>query len=146
MRIVISGATGFLGRHLALRLRRDHHRVVALVRDVESARTVLGADVDLVDWNGPEEQISAALDGADAVVNLAGRSVATRWTRKVRRELVESRIGLTRRLVEAMGQVERRPKVLLNASAVGFYGDRGDETVDERSPVGTGSLARLCLD
>jgi uncharacterized protein (TIGR01777 family) len=146
MRIVISGATGFLGRHLTLRSRREGHQVVALVRDIDGARALLGADVDLVGWNEPEENLVAALDGADAVVNLAGRPVATRWTRKVRRELVDSRVGVTRRLVEALGRAERRPKVLINASAVGFYGQRGDEIVDERSPAGTGFLSRLCLD
>ena len=119
---------------------------MALVRDLDAARAVLGADVELADWTANDAAVAGALAGADAVVNLAGRSVAARWTARVRRELVDSRVGVTRRLVTVLARLEARPRVLINASAVGFYGDRGDEVLDEQSPGGTGFLASLCRD
>jgi uncharacterized protein (TIGR01777 family) len=89
----------------------------------------------------------AVLSGADAVINLNGRNIsAGRWTARVKDELRSSRLDATRTIVRAMAGAERRPPLLINASATGFYGDRGDEELDERSSQGRGFLADLCRD
>ncbi|HWV37074.1 MAG TPA: TIGR01777 family oxidoreductase [Vulgatibacter sp.] len=146
MRVFMSGATGFIGRALALRLRREGHAVCAWVRDEGRARSLLGAEVDLLSTEAPGERLVETLGGCDAVVNLAGASViGARWSAARKRELVESRVGVTARLVEAMAEAGR-PRTLVSASAVGFYGDRGDEALNEESDAGEGFLARLCRD
>lgn len=146
MRVFVSGATGFVGRALILRLRRDGHTICAWVRDEAKARSLLGAEVDLVSTRAPRESLVEALAGCDAVVNLAGESViGARWTPARKRALVDSRVGVTERLVDAMAAAER-PRTLVSASAVGFYGDRGDEILDEESGAGAGFLADLCRD
>jgi len=146
MRVLITGATGFIGRALVLRLQRDRHAVSAWVRDPAKARIVLGPDVALHPAGGPEGW-RTALSGAGAVVNLAGEPIfGKRWTAARRRALIESRVALTARLADAIAALppEARPRVLVSASAVGWYGDRGDETLTEESAPGTGFLADLC--
>ncbi|MBI2095560.1 MAG: TIGR01777 family protein [Candidatus Omnitrophica bacterium] len=87
------------------------------------------------------------VDGAHAVINLAGAPIAEkRWTPRRKKELIQSRLGATRALVDAMAQAKDRPKVFLSASAVGYYGAHGDETLDEASPAGSGFLADLCRE
>ncbi len=145
MHVFVTGATGFIGRHLVMRLLRDGHRVTAWTRDVGAARAVLGADPELCAADD-ERATLAALDHADAIINLAGAPIAARWTPRHKRRMVASRVDLTRKLVAHMGRVARRPRVLVSTSAVGIYGDRGDERLSERSEPGEGFLARLCLD
>ena len=143
MKIAVLGATGFIGRALVARLQRDQHHVVAISRDSTRARGMLGHDVEHVALHDLER----AIRGADAVVNLAGGNIlARRWSDRRKRDLRESRVGLTRRLVEAIGAERARPRVLISASAVGYYGDSGTRVVDEMTPVGTGFLAALCRD
>ncbi len=145
MTIFVTGATGFVGRAVALRLRRDGHRLLAWVRSPRRARTVLGADVELV--SGPLEgpEVRAALGTADAVLHLAGEPVlGKRWTAARKRALVASRVDLTDRLVAEIGRLDRPPRVLVSASAVGIYGDTGERFVDESSRTGEGFLAELC--
>lgn len=146
MRVLVSGATGLVGRSLVLRLRRDGHQVVAWVRNVDAARAVLGDEVQLVAMGEDDGELVAALDRTDAIVSLAGAPVAQRWTSAVRRALVESRAGLTHRLVDAMRLARGRPRVVVSASAVGYYGDRGDEELGEDAAPGEGFLAQLCVD
>lgn len=145
MRVFITGATGFIGRHLVLRLLRDGHSVRAWVRSVGKARSRLGAEVELVDASGGASALAVAVDGCDAVINLAGEPIIGRWTEDRKRRLVSSRVDLTRDLVAAIRGAERRPSVMLSASAVGFYGDRGSESLDERSAAGDDFLAELCV-
>jgi uncharacterized protein (TIGR01777 family) len=143
-KILVTGATGFVGRAVVLRLLREGHRVTAWVRSPESARARLGAEVGLVDAAGGERALVAAVDGADAVVNLAGEPVTGRWTSARRRRIHESRVDSTRRLVAAIERAPRRPQVLISASAVGYYGDRGDTPLGEDSRSGDGFLAEIC--
>ncbi len=146
MRVLVTGATGFVGRALVLRLQRDRHAVSAWVRDPEKARHALGPDVALRPAGGPDAW-REALVGADGVVNLAGEPLfGRRWTAVRRQALVESRVGLTTQLADALGALpaDTRPRVLVSASAVGWYGDRGDETLTEASAPGEGFLADLC--
>jgi uncharacterized protein (TIGR01777 family) len=128
---------------LTLRLLRDDHAVTAWVRDIERARQVLGAEVELVQG---DEGLLRAVELVDVVVNLAGEPVAgRRWSSRTRKRIEDSRVGLTRQLVAAIENAERRPQALVSASAVGYYGDRGDAELTEDSPAGRGFLADVCV-
>ena len=145
MKVLITGATGFVGRALTQRLQRDRHRVVAWVRDTDRARARLGPDLTLVPTEGGEPALAEALRGCDAVVNLAGDPLFSgRWTAAKKQAMVTSRVHLTQRLVRAMAQALPMPRVLVSASAIGYYGDRGDEPLHEASAPGTGYLPELC--
>jgi len=137
MRIVIAGGTGFLGSGLVERLRAAGHVVTVLARHPRREGEI--------EWNpgGPPATLVRALEGADAVVNLAGASIARRWTRAHKRELWESRVPLTRALAEAIKKTTPTPGTFISGSAVGIYGDRGDEELTEKSPIGNGFLASL---
>jgi uncharacterized protein (TIGR01777 family) len=146
MRILMTGATGFVGRAVVLRLGREGHAISAWVRDAQSARALVGADVQLIEASGGQTALTEAVQSADAVINLAGEPIAGgRWTAQRRQRIEQSRIGLTNQLVDAMAAANRRPAVLISASATGYYGDRGDEELDENSPAGTGFLAEICV-
>jgi uncharacterized protein (TIGR01777 family) len=146
MTIVLVGATGFIGRALVLRLLGEGHRVIALARDAARARDVLPAGVDVVAQDD-RTACAAAIAAADGVVSLAGESIAGgRWTRRRRERLRASRVELTRWLVELIDARPAPLSVLVTASAIGWYGDRGDEPVDEQAPPGRGFLAELCRD
>ncbi len=138
MKIVVAGASGFLGKALIASLKG--HEVIALVRHGEP---VPGA-VPVV-WNGlkigPWEE---HVDGADAVINLAGAPVTKRWTDEYKKEIKESRVQSTYVLGQAIEGAEKPPKVWINASAVGYYGSRGAEMLDEGSSAGTDFLAEVC--
>ncbi len=140
MRIVVSGASGMIGTRLVSALRGAGHEVVRLVR----GRSPAGADE--LPWDpaaGPLEP--GLLAGADAVVNLNGRNIGGgRWTATTKHELWSSRGEPTRVLADAIRNAEPPPRVLVNASATGYYGDRGDEVLDETAERGSGFLADLC--
>ncbi len=146
MKIFITGVTGLVGRALALRLARDGHELIGWVRNEGAARAVLGDSVRLVSVGDNDDLLAEALGESDAVINLAGAPVSRRWSADHRRALVHSRVDLTQRLVAALRDLPRRPSVLLSASAVGFYGDRGDERLDEGADPGDGFLSKLCVD
>ena len=141
MRVVIAGSSGFIGTALVAQLKDQGHAVVRLVR-----RTT--ASVDEVSWNPAERTLGPdALAGADAVVNLAGAGVGDhRWTASYKRTIQRSRVDATTTLAHAVaaGIADGGPKLLVNASAIGFYGDRGDEHLDEESPAGDGFLPDVC--
>jgi uncharacterized protein (TIGR01777 family) len=142
MDIVLAGGSGFIGRHLTRLLQERGHRVSVLTRGGGSVPAGSRALI----WDGRQGgEWEKAVDGCDAVVNLAGEGVADRlWTAAYRERLVSSRIDSTRALVAAMERGDRKPKVFISASAVGFYGDRGEQAVDETSVGGQGFLAELC--
>lgn len=147
MKIFFAGATGFLGRALALRLRRDGHTLVAWVRDPIVARRVLGSEPELVATAIDDAALAEVIAGCDAVINLAGAPIARRWGAAVRQEIVESRVAVTERIAAAVTVAAasgRAPRTWLQGSAVGIYGDRGDDELDESSPPGAGFLAELC--
>jgi len=144
MKIFITGATGFIGRALVPRLLRDGHQLSCWVRDAARARASLGAEAELVSAEGGAQALRRAVAGADAVVHLAGENLfAGRWSAARKRALVASRVGLTEQLVAAIEASDARPRVLVSASAVGYYGDRGDEELDEQSAPGDDFLADL---
>jgi uncharacterized protein (TIGR01777 family) len=144
MKIVLAGATGFLGRPLTRALAADGHELVGLTR-----RPRANADVREVAWrpDGTAGPWASEIDGADVVVNLAGESIAEgRWTAERKRVLGDSRLRSTGSLVAAIGRAARRPALLLSSSAVGYYGPRGDERVDETTPAGDDFLAQLSVE
>lgn len=141
--IVIAGATGFVGRAVAEHFRSRGTRTIALVRSIERARTLLGDGVELATWN----ELERAIAEADTVVNLAGENIAAgRWTKRRRALLRSSRIEPTQRIAQAIASARARPRVLVNASAVGYYGNRGDELLTEDSAKGDGFLSDLCAE
>jgi uncharacterized protein len=139
MKVAIFGGTGFIGNALVERLLAHGDHVTVVTRD-PSAHHSTRAGVEYAGWL-PE------LGRFDALVNLAGAPIAgKRWSASYKRELAESRVALTRKLVDALAATARKPKVLVNSSAVGYYGDRGEEVLHERSRAGDDFLARLCVD
>lgn len=145
MNVFLTGATGFIGRALTLRLIGDGHRVTAWTRAAGRARARLGADVDILEITEDDAALRQALEQADAVINLAGEPiVGGRWTEARKYAIIDSRVGATRRLVEAMAACDARPRVLLSASAVGYYGDRGDDMLIETDVGGDGFIAEVC--
>jgi uncharacterized protein len=147
MNIVVTGGTGFIGRALCTTLSRCGHTVVILTRNAEAAYRLSGTHVTVIEWNGRDGGTwEQSLEGADAVVNLAGQSIAdARWTDAQKRLLLDSRVLPTRLLVEAMSRRSLKPRVLISASGIGFYGASDDRLFDEGSARGTGFLADLCL-
>jgi hypothetical protein len=145
MRAIVTGATGLVGRKLLARL--DHPAVLS--RHAANAATTLGRDAATVfEWDPQHNPAPAeAFKNVDAVFHLAGESVAEgRWTADKKARIRDSRVLGTRNLVATLGQLERPPRVLISASAVGYYGDRGDEILDETTSPGDDFLAQVSVD
>jgi len=152
MRIVVAGGSGFLGRPLCDALTRAGHEVIALSRGAAPLAPgdawSSGAGLRNAFWTATEDVSAWAplVDGCDAVVNLAGESIASgRWTDAKKRRLESSRLESTRALGVAIQQAASPPRVFLSASAIGYYGSRGDEPLTEASPPGDDFLAKLCV-
>ena len=141
MKILVSGSSGLIGSALLPFLGAASHEVTRLVRRTPApgAREALwdpaAATVDL-----------AALEGHDAVVHLAGETIASRWSAAKKARIRSSRIEATRTLVQALARLKRSPRVLITASAIGYYGDRGEDRLDETSRPGSDFLAGVCRD
>jgi len=143
MRILLTGATGFLGGALCRALRVDQYEVTVLSRDPARVAARCGPDVRTLRTLGEWTSETAF----DAVVNLAGAPIADRrWSAARRHELRASRVGLTRELVSRLAAARQRPTVLLSASAIGFYGDCGDRELDEGASAGEDFLGLLCAE
>jgi len=123
MKILITGSSGFIGSKLVSFLKSEQHEVICYKQTTTRP---------------------AIEDGLDAVVHLAGEPIAGRWTAKKKRRIRESRLNGTRQLCEALAKLQRRPRVLVSASAIGYYAGRGTEPLHEDSPSGTGFLAEVC--
>ena len=141
-RCLVTGATGFLGRKLVAALDEP----VVLSRDPDRTRDSLGAGVEVHGWTRPEEDVppAAALEGVETVFHLAGEPVAVRWTEPTKQRIRDSRVLGTRNLVEALSALDAPPAVLVSASAIGIYGDRGDTILDERSSHASDFLGQVC--
>ena len=136
---LVTGGTGFIGRHLCESLLADGWAVQVITRDTAAAAKVLPAGVV------PVANITTAAP-ADAVINLAGENLADgRWTEARKREMLESRLRITRELTEALGEWENAPQVLVSGSAVGYYGARGADVLDESEPPGDEFQSELCV-
>jgi uncharacterized protein (TIGR01777 family) len=148
VKIVVAGGSGFLGTSLSARLAKDGHAIVVLTRDKPGSGTSGG--IRYAQWapNGETGSWAQEIDGADAIVNLAGAGIADkRWSTDRKQILERSRTLSARSLVNAVQAASRRPGVLIQASAEGYYGSFPDDgpTLDESSPPGSDFLARLCV-
>jgi uncharacterized protein (TIGR01777 family) len=146
MKILITGSTGLVGSALIPALVRDGHTVCRLIRPGSKLQGHNPGGFD-VNWNPETGELGGAAVGADAVVNLGGASIAgSRWTPKRKELLRTSRVPVTRALVEALGRMSAKPSVLISASAIGYYGYRGDELLTEESEPGKDFLAKLAQE
>ncbi|QKN81035.1 TIGR01777 family oxidoreductase [Scandinavium goeteborgense] len=141
MKILITGGTGLIGRHLIPRLLELGHSVIVVTRSPEKARQQLDARVEL--WKGLNER--STLDGIDAVINLAGEPIADkRWTEEQKQRLCSSRWHITQKLVELFAASTQPPAVLISGSAAGYYGDLGEVVVTEEEPPHNEFTHKLC--
>jgi uncharacterized protein (TIGR01777 family) len=140
MHIAVTGASGLVGSALVPFLTTGGHRVVRVVRSAPKP------DDDAIQWDPQAGQLDpASLEGLDAVVHLAGENIAAgRWTAAQKARIRDSRVKSTGLLCETLAKLSQPPKVLVCASAIGVYGNRGDETLQEDSPAGRGFLAEVC--
>ena len=145
MRIVITGATGFIGKALCRGLQEDYE-VIALSRNTAKAKIVLGDSARPVRWDGETcEGWAHFIDGAFGVINLAGENIASgRWNKVKKERILNSRLNASQALRNAIKEAKQKPKVFVHSSAVGYYGNRGDEIVDEDSEGGEGFLVQVC--
>ncbi|MDH5201864.1 MAG: TIGR01777 family oxidoreductase [Nitrospirota bacterium] len=146
MKILILGSTGFIGKNLCKELLSSGHNVVVFTSNHAKAQSLFGKNVEITEWIGYTPFMpSSTLQNVSAVINLAGESIGThRWTKSVKEKIVQSRMKTTQAVVNAIKDNILSPKILVNASAVGFYGPRNDEEVTESSPAGGGFLAEVC--
>lgn len=141
MKILVTGGTGLIGRHLMPRLLEIGHSVVVLTRSPEKAHQLLDARVEL--WRGLDDRLN--LDGIDAVINLAGEPIADkRWTEEQKQRLCNSRWQLTQQLAELIAATAAPPGVLISGSATGYYGDLGEVVVTEEEPPHNEFTHKLC--
>jgi uncharacterized protein (TIGR01777 family) len=148
-RVLVTGGTGFIGTHVVQALVARGDEVSVIARRRQSVVERFGTRVRVIEWTQGVGELPS-VQGQAAIINLAGaRAVGVRWTDRARRRIRESRIGLTEALVDAIVRAEAsmRPRVLVSASAVGFYGYApAEKTLDERSPAGSDFLASVCQD
>jgi uncharacterized protein (TIGR01777 family) len=144
-RIIVTGGTGFIGSALCRRLVDKDYEVTVLTRDPSRLRVILGGTVTGVRWDGRSAgDWSEHAEGAYGIVNLAGANIATgRWTAELKTRILESRLDAGRAVAEAVARVSGRPRVLVQASATGYYGTRGEEVLNEYSEGGMGFLAEV---
>jgi hypothetical protein len=147
MRVVITGATGFIGRALCKALYKDYE-IIALSRDASRAGKTVGDWAKVVEWDGRTTgSWFQQANGAFAIINLAGENVASgRWNESKKAGILHSRLDCTRAVIEAIKQVSKKPTVVIQTSAIGWYGLSLDESFDEDSPLGEGFLASVCRD
>ncbi len=143
MKIVIAGGTGFIGKTLVSRLKSQGHEIILLSRGDQPS---VDSNIRFCQWDGRTVGAWAnELEAGDAVINLAGAAIAEKlWTQKQKEILLDSRVHATRAIIHAIEKLTRKPKVLINASAIGYYGNVPDGDITEISPKGRGFLADVC--
>jgi uncharacterized protein (TIGR01777 family) len=145
MKITVVGGSGFIGKHLIQKLLQSNHDVTLLSRHPASTRQRVPASVAVKAWTSGTGLIGT-LEAADAVVNLAGESIGSkRWSAPQKKEILLSRIETTKAIVDALAQTSKKPSVLFNASAVGYYGNVENDEVTESYPAGNDFLADVCI-
>ncbi|MGE9292225.1 MAG: TIGR01777 family oxidoreductase [Puniceicoccales bacterium] len=138
MKVAIAGGTGLIGKALQASLKADGHSCLVLSRAPEEGQVAWDPTSGEIDWE--------ALNGVDAVVNLAGRNIASRWSESVKREIRESRVEGTALLARTSAQLDPKPRVFINASAIGYYGVTREEELIEEASAGGGFLADVCRE
>ncbi|MCI0706702.1 MAG: TIGR01777 family oxidoreductase [Ignavibacteriae bacterium] len=146
MKIVVAGGSGFLGSALLAKLTATGHTVILLTRNPHAQARTIPDTVQKVQWDAKTiGDWAKSIDGADAVVNLTGESIGgKRWSKTQKEILISSRVDSTKAIVEAIRQANTKPKVLVNQSAVGYYGNVPDGNVEENHPPGNDFLAEIC--
>ena len=143
--LLVTGASGFVGSRLGSAAAETGHRVIALSRTPETVAAPYAERVEA--WKPDTELVpSSVLNDIGAVVHLAGETIGTRWNPDKKQRIRDSRVNSTNQLVESLSKVETKPEVFVCASAIGFYGDSGDEEFTEDSPPGNDFLAEVCQD
>jgi uncharacterized protein len=145
MKILLIGATGFIGKHLFDHLKSKRHQVVVVSRNKAKAQKLFPGHQDFAEWDGKDEQAFAAIvEKSGAVINLAGANLAgKRWNEHRKQVILNSRVNSTRAVVNAINSVQEKPEVLIQASAVGYYGAHPEKTFTETDPSGEGFLAEV---
>jgi len=156
MNIFITGGTGFIGRHLIDLLISSGYNITITSRKPESYRFLLSSNINLIKWRGEiSHELIEAIEESDVIINLAGENIAgdnmvefikNRWTSETKVRLTDSRVGLGRIITEAIKKARKKPKLLIQASAVGYYGNAGNDILTEDSPPGNDFLASLCVE
>ncbi|REL24573.1 TIGR01777 family protein [Rhodohalobacter sp. SW132] len=142
--ILITGGTGFIGSYLGEDLMRDGHYLTLITRSPEKYAEQSAQNHRYIGW---DDNLAAEMEKADVVINLAGENLfGKRWTDEVKKRLYNSRIDLTKKLVDAMGKASNPPSLFISASGINYYGDSGDKVLTEESPAGNDFLAKLCVD
>jgi len=149
MKFVISGGAGFIGAHLVKKLTVDGHGVTVIDLCPPRFDGFSEEQKNLVRFHKADLtktlDLTEVLEGADSVIHLAGASIFKRWTPAYKKEIVESRVRGATSIIEAIKRCDKKPAVLVSASAVGYYGDRGEEELTEESPPGDDFLAKVCI-
>ena len=145
MKVLIAGASGFIGTALCKELHKDYE-IIALSRDVRRAAAVIGEYAKVIEWDGRTTGTWVKhADDAYAIINLAGESIAKgKWTHAKKAGILHSRLDSTRAIAGGIKQLKNKPSVVIQASAIGYYGPCGDEVITEKSPSGKGFLSEVC--
>lgn len=140
--ILITGGTGFIGQELRTILLQEGHYLTVITRSPKKYEDESAKNQRFISW---DDDLVTAMEDADAVINLVGENVfSSRWTEELKQRILDSRINTTRSLVEAMKKAKEKPEVFISASASGYYGNRGDDLLDEKEPVAEDFLASVC--
>jgi uncharacterized protein (TIGR01777 family) len=145
MRIIITGATGFIGRALSKHLVKAGYEVTTLSRSAKKTSEIFGQEITVAEWDGKTARgWVVQAEGDYAIINLAGENIgAGRWTREKKQSILESRLNAGKALVEAVKLAREKPKVMIQSSAIGYYGSHSEEILDESSPPGKGFLPEV---
>lgn len=149
MKVAITGATGLVGSRLVEKLNGETHQILVLTRNLDKAKKVFPnsafPQIEIVQYNPQTSgEWQTVISGCDAVINLAGAPIAERWSPQYKQEILSSRQTVTQKVVEAIKQAEVKPRVLVSASAIGYYGTSETATFDETSSSGGDFLAEVC--
>lgn len=143
-KILVTGGTGFIGSYLCSELLKQGHFISIITRSPDKYSEEQSKNLQYIGWGG---DLSVAMNDADVVINLVGENLfGKRWTDSVKKSIYNSRIESTKKLVRAMERSSSKPDLMISASAVGIYGDSGDQLLDESSPHGDDFLAKVCID
>lgn len=147
MNVLIFGGTGFIGRNLTKELLSHQYKIYVVSRNRKKTASIFGNSVNIIDWDNTSLfPTTDELKKIDVIVNLAGESIGDRrWTDTVKQEILDSRLRTTRAIINAIHAKTLQPKLLMNASAVGYYGPRQDEEITEADPPGHDFLAQVCI-
>jgi uncharacterized protein (TIGR01777 family) len=145
-KIVVTGATGLIGKSLVKKLIERNDSVVVLSKKTLQVKQLFANSVEIIEWDyGFDDRLVKALAGVDAVIHLAGANIASkRWNESYKKTIIDSRTVPTRNLIKAMQQSNNIPSVFVCASAVGFYGNTGEKSIAENSPAGNDFLSQVC--